>query len=81
MIVCDTGPLVAAALSNDSDHEACVELFTALHTARRDLLVPATVAAALRQPAFAQLRPRVRVHTVSLGIGPIMAYEAAEQPT
>ena len=45
MIVCDTGPLVAAALSNDSDHEACVELFTALHAARRELLVPATVVA------------------------------------
>ena len=26
MIVCDTGPLVAAALSNDADHKACVEL-------------------------------------------------------
>jgi len=45
VIVCDTGPLVAAALSNDSDHEACVELFTALHAARRELLVPATVVA------------------------------------
>ena len=45
MIVCDTGPLVAAALSNDSDHKACVELFTVLHTARRELLVPATVVA------------------------------------
>jgi uncharacterized protein len=45
VIVCDTGPLVAAALSNDSDHEACVELFTALHAAQRELLVPATVAA------------------------------------
>jgi predicted nucleic acid-binding protein len=44
VIVCDTGPLVAA-LSNDSDHEACVELFTALHVARRELLVPATVVA------------------------------------
>ncbi len=45
MIVCDTGPLVAAALSNDADHKACVELFTALHAARRELLVPATVVA------------------------------------
>ena len=26
MIVCDTGPLVAAALSNDADHTICVEL-------------------------------------------------------
>lgn len=45
MIVCDTGPLVAAALSNDSHHKACVELFTALHAARGELLVPATVVA------------------------------------
>jgi predicted nucleic acid-binding protein len=45
VIVCDTGPLVAAALLNDSGHKACVELFTALHAARRELLVPATVVA------------------------------------
>jgi uncharacterized protein len=45
VIVCDTGPRVAAALSNDSDHKACVELFTALHAARRELLMPATVVA------------------------------------
>lgn len=45
MIVCDTGPLVAAALSNDADHAACVRLFTDMHTAGRDLLVPATVTA------------------------------------
>ena len=45
MIVCDTGPLVAAALSNDRDHSACVDLFTRLHAARRELLVPATVVA------------------------------------
>ena len=47
MIVCDTSPLAAAALSNDADHKACVELFTALHAARRELLVPATVVAAV----------------------------------
>ena len=29
------GPLVAAALSNDDDHHACVELFTSLHLAGR----------------------------------------------
>ena len=45
MIVCDTGPLAATALSNDADHKACVELFTALHAARRELLVPGTVVA------------------------------------
>lgn len=45
MIVCDTGPLVAAALSNDSHHLACIELFNDLHADRRELLVPATVVA------------------------------------
>jgi predicted nucleic acid-binding protein len=45
VIVCDTGPLVAAALANDDHHHACVELFTGLHLARRPLLVPATVVA------------------------------------
>ena len=45
MIVCDTGPLVAAALSNDQHHKACVELFTELHVMRREILVPATVVA------------------------------------
>lgn len=45
MIICDTGPLVAAALSNDADHLACVELFTSLHSAGTELLVPATVVA------------------------------------
>jgi uncharacterized protein len=45
VIVCDTGPLVAAALANDDHHYACVELFTGLHLARRPLLVPATVVA------------------------------------
>ncbi len=45
MIVCDTGPLVAAALSNDADHAASVRLFNDMHAAGRDLLVPATVTA------------------------------------
>lgn len=37
MIVCDTGPLVAAALSNDADHAACVRLFNDMHAVGRDL--------------------------------------------
>src|SRR5258708_33124683 len=35
------GPSVAAALSNDADHQACVDLFSSLHAAVRQLLVPA----------------------------------------
>jgi hypothetical protein len=31
VIVCDTGPLVAAALLNDADHQACVTLFFERH--------------------------------------------------
>lgn len=45
MIVCDTGPLVAAAIKNDARHRECVDLFTALHLAGRRILVPATVVA------------------------------------
>lgn len=45
MILCDTGPLVAAALRHDPDHHACVELFTGLRLAQRPLLVPPTVTA------------------------------------
>lgn len=45
MIVCDTGPLVAAALSTDADHHAAVELFSGLHLANRRLLVPGPVVA------------------------------------
>ena len=45
MIVCDTGPLVAAALSKDPDHRPCVDLFTGAHLAERQLIVPAPVVA------------------------------------
>jgi len=45
VILCDTGPLVAAALTDDNHHHACVDLFTGLHLAGRALLVPATVVA------------------------------------
>ena len=45
MIVCDTGPLVAAAERDDQDNRVCTDLFTGLHLARRAILVPATVVA------------------------------------
>lgn len=45
MIVCDTGPLVAAALSRDPDHHRCVELFTGMHLAGRQMLLPAPIVA------------------------------------
>ncbi len=45
MILCDSGPLIAAAASNDADHHACTEMFTGLRLAGRRLLVPQTVVA------------------------------------
>lgn len=45
MIVCDTGPLVAAADRDDDHNRACTDLFTALHLARRAILVPSPVVA------------------------------------
>ncbi len=45
MIVCDTGPLVAAADRDDDHNRACTDLFTGLHLARRQVLVPAPVVA------------------------------------
>lgn len=43
MIIVDTGPLVAAALSGDTNHRRCVELFTSLHLNNEQLVVPAFV--------------------------------------
>jgi predicted nucleic acid-binding protein len=45
VIVCDTGPLVAAAIKNDARNRECVDLFTAMHLAGRRILVPGTVVA------------------------------------
>jgi predicted nucleic acid-binding protein len=45
VILCDTGPIVAAALVDDDDHHACVELITGMHLASRSLLVSGTVVA------------------------------------
>jgi len=59
VIICDTGPLVAAALSNDADHLACVELFTSLHSAGTELLVPATVVAEVGYLLAREAGPRV----------------------
>lgn len=45
MILVDTGPLVAAAITRQPDHRACVNLFTGLRLAGREMLVPPTVVA------------------------------------
>ncbi|HUC25749.1 MAG TPA: PIN domain-containing protein [Streptosporangiaceae bacterium] len=59
MIICDTGPLVAAALTNDADHAACVKLFTDLHLAGSQLLVPATVIAEVGYLLAREAGPRL----------------------
>lgn len=45
MIICDTGPLVAAAIRRDPDYYRCTELFTGLHLASRELILPAPIVA------------------------------------
>jgi predicted nucleic acid-binding protein len=45
MLLCDTGPLVAAAIVNDPDHHVCVELLRQVHLERRVIAAPATVIA------------------------------------
>jgi uncharacterized protein len=45
VIVCDTAPLVAAALYRDPDHHRCVDLFTGLRLANRQMVLPAPIIA------------------------------------
>ena len=45
MIICDTAPIVAAALYKDPDHRRCVDLFTGLRLANRQLLLPSPIVA------------------------------------
>ena len=40
MIVVDTGPLVAAALTSDMNHRRCVELFASLRLNSERLVIP-----------------------------------------
>jgi predicted nucleic acid-binding protein len=43
VILVDTGPIVAAALSGDSNHRRCVDLFTSMHLNSERMLIPALV--------------------------------------
>jgi predicted nucleic acid-binding protein len=45
VLICDTGVLVAAAISDDAFHRESVDLLTSVHLAGERILVPATVAA------------------------------------
>jgi predicted nucleic acid-binding protein len=61
LIVCDTGPLVAAALTGDVDHARCVRLFDSLHVARRPVVIPGTVVAEAGYLIGRELGPRGEV--------------------
>jgi len=70
VIVCDTGPLVAAALANDDDHVPCAELLTGMHLAGRPLLVPGPVIAEVGYLLARQAGPLVEALFLrSLGEG------------
>jgi len=43
VIICDTGPIFAAADRKDADHRSCVKLFTDFRLAGRRMIVPQTV--------------------------------------
>jgi hypothetical protein len=45
VIICDTGPLVAATLYKDNNHHRCVELFTSLRLNNERILVPTPIIA------------------------------------
>lgn len=59
MILCDSGPLIAAAVSTDTHYRRCVDLFTGLRLAGRRLLVPATVVAEVGYLLEQRVGPRV----------------------
>jgi uncharacterized protein len=76
VIVCDTGPLVAAALVNDDHHRECVDLFTGLHLAGRRLLVPALVVAEVADLLAREAGPRIEALFVqSLADGDLVAID------
>ena len=43
MIVVDTGPLVAAALTKDNHHQRCVEFFNSVALASQSFVIPAPI--------------------------------------
>lgn len=45
MIIVDTAPLVAAAITNDDNHDACVEVFNRMFSENQTLVVSPFVAA------------------------------------
>jgi predicted nucleic acid-binding protein len=76
VIVCDTGPLVAAAFSKDPDYHRCVELFTGLHLANRQMLLPAPIVAEVGYLLAAKAGARAEALFLrSLGDGDLVTVE------
>ncbi|MDT7726504.1 MAG: uncharacterized protein QOI21_3080 [Actinomycetota bacterium] len=76
MIVCDTGPLVAAAFSKDPDYHRCVELFTGLHLANRQMVLPAPIVAEVGYLLAAKAGARAEALFLrSLGDGDLVTVE------
>lgn len=70
MILVDTGPLVAAALSGDTNHIRCTGLFTSLHLNAEPLLVPSLVVTEVCYLLEREAGPRVEAGFLeSLGEG------------
>lgn len=61
MILFDTGPIVAAAVSNDTHYHQCAELLSSLRLADEELLLPATVAAEIGYLLSERVGPAIEV--------------------
>ena len=59
MILSDSGPLIAAAVSTDTHYRRCVDLFAGLCLTGRRLLVPSTVVAEVGYLLEQRVGPRV----------------------
>lgn len=70
MIIVDTGPLVAATLAGDVNHMRCVELFTSVHLAGEQLLVPSLVVTETCYLIAREAGPKIETEFVrSLAVG------------
>ncbi|KXO90822.1 Probable ribonuclease VapC26 (plasmid) [Tsukamurella tyrosinosolvens] len=59
MVICDTGPLVAAAIVSDPDYRPCVDMFAGMHMARRPIVIPAPVVAEVGYLLGTRGNPRI----------------------
>lgn len=59
MVICDTGPLVAAAIVSDPDYRPRVDMFAGMHMARRPIVIPAPVVAEVGYLLGTRGNPRI----------------------